>query len=100
MRTSELRNLEQSRKEILSGIPKWVVTFLGSGLFTMFMVTGGWAFTSVQADVAELKRDMPNLRERVSTTEEGVRNVVDRLDRIEDKLDIILELYGYPQQRR
>ena len=78
---------------------KPILLAIMGALFTLFTITGGWAFTSVQADVQVLKAELPDVRIRAAASAAEVNNINLRLERMENKLDAIIEYVNRDNRR-
>jgi hypothetical protein len=67
--------------------------FIGTitGLFTLLTIFGGWAFSSVTEDVKAIKAELPIAKEKAVKAEVKVEGIDQRLERMEDKLDNVIE---------
>jgi hypothetical protein len=68
-----------------------LVAGIGTALFALVTLFGGWAYSSLTGDVATLKANETPVRERVTKTETQIEDVDRRLERIEEKLDKVID---------
>ena len=61
------------------------------GLATLVISLTAYAFTSLSSETETTKTNQGIMRERVSKTEAQVEGMDKRLDRIEHKLDLVIE---------
>jgi len=83
---------KQNRKSMLHGsLPAWIACILSLGAVL-------WQAAITSSDVSENRRRIEAIEAQQLTQSNDDRSVIDRLARIEAKLDVVAEAKGVPAQ--
>lgn len=87
MTSTEEADLEQHDGSIALSTLWWIL-----GIFSTVVMTAGGAWLAhVDSELSLIKGEQQNKIAKIATLEEKVNSTTSRLERIEDKLDIIIE---------
>jgi tetrahydromethanopterin S-methyltransferase subunit G len=74
-----------------AGIPMELFQWVVGGMFGLLVTVGGFFFKQIATRLDGIERDLSRRNERISVVESQLDNFNRRLDRIEVKLDLIIE---------
>lgn len=66
-------------------------TWLLSALFTVLLSTGGWLVSSTTDRISNLEASVSDRSEKIAVLQTEVKEVRQQLNRMEDKLDELIE---------
>lgn len=79
-------------------VPLSVFQWVVSGMFALLGSVGGFFFRQINTRLKDIEKDLAGRNERLAVVEAKFSDLDRRLDRIEMKLDVLIDTKGCPKK--